>query len=933
MITFIGESTRMNLDLGNKKILILTIALGLIAIMAAFSTNREPVDYITQVKPIFNKNCITCHGGVRRLSNFSVLFRSEALAINKSGKPAIIPGDPEHSEMIRRLTLNDAEDRMPYKHEALSASDIDILRRWIKQGAHWGQHWAYVPVGPVEVPIPKPHFFGWIPAEKIPWAKNNIDYFIYDRLKEEKLKPSPEAEKPILLRRVSLDLTGLPPSASLAKQYLQNPDANAYGQLVDSLLASVHFGERWTSMWLDIARYADTKGYEKDNKRNIWQYRDWLIRSFNEDKPYNVFLTEQLAGDLLPNHTDAQMIATGYHRNTMTNDEGGTDNEEFRTAAVLDRVTTTWQGLMGTTFACVQCHSHPYDPFHHDDFYKFMAFFNNSRDEDTFGDYPLLRQFNEADSIRLLKVYEWLKKNSTQEKADEELMFLKTWQNSINSIQADQFVNSSLADTKFLTFRNHGAARLHHVSLDQKDRMVYQYNAFLPGGIWTIRLDSANGKILTIIHPIKTKDWTITYADFPAMPGYHDLYMQYSNAALKDPLKDGLQFDWFHFTQKFPGKGAKDYAEIEKMYWQLLREDVPNTPVMMENPASMHRKSYVFERGNWLVKGAEVEPDVPHSLNPFPINAPRNRLGLAMWITDKQNPLTARTMVNRLWEQLFGTGLVETLEDMGTQGAAPTHKELMDYLAYKFMNEDGWSLKKLMKEIVMSATYRQDSKVSRELLKKDPYNKLYARGSRVRLTAEQVRDQALSVSGLLSNKMFGPPVMPWEPAGIWHSPYNSSDWEKSKGEDQYRRALYTFWKRTAPYPSMITFDVASREVCTSRRIVTNTPLQALVTLDDSVYLEASRHLAFRMLKESADKKNEAQVINTGYELAMLKPVTPQKMQALKNLYETAYQRYKNDPDKTCEIIGMADYHNNPEEAAWVVVASALLNLDEVLTKN
>ena len=723
MITFIAESTRMNLDLGNKKILILTIALGLIAIMAAFSTNREPVDYITQVKPIFNKNCITCHGGVRRLSNFSVLFRSEALAINKSGKPAIIPGDPEHSEMIRRLTLNDAEDRMPYKHEALSASDIDILRRWIKQGAHWGQHWAYVPVGPVEVPIPKPHFFGWIPADKIPWAKNNIDYFIYDRLKEENLKPSPEAEKPILLRRVSLDLTGLPPSASLAKQYLQNPDANAYGQLVDSLLASVHFGERWTSMWLDIARYADTKGYEKDNKRNIWQYRDWLIRSFNEDKPYNVFLTEQLAGDLLPNHTDAQMIATGYHRNTMTNDEGGTDNEEFRTAAVLDRVTTTWQGLMGTTFACVQCHSHPYDPFHHDDFYKFMAFFNNSRDEDTFGDYPLLRQFNEADSIRLLKVYEWLKKNSTQEKADEELMFLKTWQNSINSIQADQFVNSSLADTKFLTFRNHGAARLHHVSLDQKDRMVYQYNAFLPGGIWTIRLDSANGKILTIIHPIKTKDWTITYADFPAVPGYHDLYMQYSNAALKDPLKDGLQFDWFHFTQKFPGKGAKDYAEIEKMYWQLLREDVPNTPVMMENPASMHRKSYVFERGNWLVKGAEVEPDVPHSLNPFPINAPRNRLGLAMWITDKQNPLTARTMVNRLWEQLFGVGLVETLEDMGTQGAAPTHKELVDYLAYKFMNEDGWSLKKLMKEIVMSATYRQDSKVSRELLKKDPYNK------------------------------------------------------------------------------------------------------------------------------------------------------------------------------------------------------------------
>jgi hypothetical protein len=354
---------------------------------------------------------------------------------------------------------------------------------------------------------------------------------------------------------------------------------------------------------------------------------------------------------------------------------------------------------------------------------------------------------------------------------------------------------------------------------------------------------------------------------------------------------------------------------------------------MMENPSSMHRNTYVFERGNWLVKGNKVEPDVPHSLNPLPNDAPRNRLGLAMWLTDKKNPLTARTMVNRLWEQLFGAGIVETLEDMGTQGAAPTHKELLDYLAYRFMNEDNWSIKKLLKEIVMSATYRQDSKASPELLQKDPYNKLYARGSRVRLSAEQIRDQALAISGLLSDKMYGPPVMPWQPAGIWHSPYNDNSWETSKGQDQYRRAIYTFWKRTAPYPSMIAFDGASREVCTSRRILTNTPLQALVTLNDSVYLEASRNLAYRMLNGGAAAKSPQEIINKGYQLAMLKPIPRLKMEVLKNLYETSYRHYKTDADETCEIIGMAYKDNNPATAAWIIVAGALLNLDEVITKN
>jgi hypothetical protein len=352
---------------------------------------------------------------------------------------------------------------------------------------------------------------------------------------------------------------------------------------------------------------------------------------------------------------------------------------------------------------------------------------------------------------------------------------------------------------------------------------------------------------------------------------------------------------------------------------------------MMDNPRELFRPTNVFERGNWLVKGDEVKPGVPESLNPWPSNAPPNRLGLAMWMTDSKNPLTARTMVNRLWEQLFGQGLVETLEDFGTQGAPPTHKELLDHLSWKFMHEYNWSVKKMLREMVLSATYQQDTKVSDELLDKDPYNKLYARGPRIRLSAEQIRDQGLAVSGLLSDKLYGPSVMPYQPAGLWLSPWNGLDWEKSKGEDQYRRAVYTYLKRTAPYPSMMTFDGAAREVCTSRRIRTNTPLQALVTLNDEAYVEMARHFAYRMQKEAGN--NVVNQIKKGYELALYKPISQEKLNVLKRLYDEALQRFKADPNETCEIIGVMDEHNNPETAALVVVANAMLNLDELITKN
>lgn len=897
-----------------------------------FTTRSKPVDFSADVKPILNKKCIACHGGVKKQAGFSLLFRDEALAPTKSGKPAIVPGDPDASEMIRRLTLTDPEERMPYKHEPLSAHEMAVLKAWVKQGAKWGEHWAYVPVKPVAVPKESSSLFGFFGGSKEDWGTNDVDKFIYQKLKENGLSPSPEADKPALLRRASMDIIGLPAKESTTQTFLKSADANAYETYVDSLLASPHFGERWAAVWLDLARYADTKGYERDDGRSIWKYRDWLIQSFNEDKRYDKFLIEQLAGDLLPDATDDQLIATAFHRNTMTNDEGGTDNEEFRTAAVMDRVNTTWQALMGTTFACVQCHSHPYDPFRHEEYYKFMAFFNNTRDEDTYADYPVLRQYSKEDSLKLVSVVNWVKENSGKDEAKRTEAFLKTGQPSYNSLTATQFVNCELSDTKWLAMRAGSSARLQNVDLEKKSKLIYRYSAPVLGGSLSVRMDRLDGPLLFTTKVDTSKGWKITEANFNESKGMHDIYFIYSNASLKDPKTNGLQFDWFYFTQPLAGKEKGGYAVINKSFWDVLTaKNVTTTPVKADNPDNLFRKTYVFNRGNWLVKGAEVQADVPQSLGGLQKGQPRNRLGLAMWLTDKSNPLTARTMVNRLWEQLFGTGLVETLEDMGTQGAEPTHKELLDYLSYKFMNEYNWSVKKLLREIVMSAAYKQASKASSEALAKDPFNKYYGRGPRVRLSAEQIRDEALQVSGLLSEKMFGAPVMPWQPQGIWLSPWNGGTWKKSGGEDQYRRTIYTYWKRTAPYPSVISFDGVGREVCTARRIRTNTPLQALVTLNDSVYLEAARFFAYRIQKETASS-NVDDWISKGYTMMMQKPIAPAKLSALRNLYTKAYEGFKNDKSKTCEMNGMDDSHNNPETASLIVVANALLNMDEWITK-
>jgi hypothetical protein len=912
-----------------KSLVWLFVAASVVFVFYQYSGGKKTtIDYNDEVKPILNKHCLACHGGVRKKEGFSLLTREDALAPTDSGMPAIVPGHPEHSEFIRRLSLTDPEERMPYGEAPLTKEEIAILTKWVKEGAQWETHWAFRPVE--KPPVPGNGRLLSAFGEKS-WGNNEVDAFVLEKLRSNGLKTSPEADKVTLLRRVSLDLIGLPAPEHLAAAFLNNNKPDAYEQLVDSLLALPQFGERWTAMWLDLARYADTKGYERDDRRQIWRYRDWLIHAFNADMPYDQFLTEQLAGDLLGGEaypTDNQYVATAFHRNTMTNDEGGTDNEEFRTAAVIDRVNTTWEALMGTTFACVQCHDHPYDPIRHEEYYQFMAFFNNSRDADTEEEYPLLRHFAKEDSLRLVGLTNRVRQAISPKKAKEVYAFLKTLQPVFYSLETDSLTNAALYDTKWLGLRQHGLARLPGVNLDGKGRLYFRYQGLEGGGRWTLRLDHPRGDVLfsTILDKTKDNGFEIKKLDFTPKSGTHDLWFVYENSRLK-PDNAGMQFDWFHFAE--PGFG--DEPSMKPDFELLLRAAAPTTPVMVENVPEMKRSTHVFERGNWLVKGNKVEAGTPKALPSMPKDAPKNRLGLAQWMTAPEHPLTARTMVNRLWEQLFGHGLAETLEDLGSQGIPPTHPALLDWLSYEFMHEYKWSTKRLLKTMVMSATYRQDSKVTNEVLEADPYNNYYARGPRVRLTGEQIRDQALSIAGVINLKTCGPSVMPHQPEGIWQSPWNGDNWKLAEGDERYRRAVYTFLKRTGPYPAMITFDGVAREVCTARRVRTNTPLQALVTLNDEAFIVAARYFANRIfeVKEKTPEKQVAQA----YRLATGYQPDAAKTKVLLDLYERSHTDFAEHKEKMEKICGAETMVKTPEIAALVVVCNAVLNLDEVLTKS
>jgi hypothetical protein len=775
----------------------------------AGGTRRGTVDYSREVRPILSKNCFACHGQdeAHRQNGLRLDQRDVATKELKSGAVAVVPGTPDESELIARVTEDDESMRMPPRKAGgrLTKAEVALLRRWIEQGAPYGEHWALVK--PQARPLPE--------VNDRSWPRSPIDYWVLARLEDEGLAPSPEADRFTLLRRASLDLRGLPPSPEEVDAFAADTAPNAYEKAVNRFLDDPAYGERWARLWLDLARYADSSGFGSDPLRTIWRYRDWVIDAYNRNLPYDRFTVEQLAGDLLPGSTLDQKVATAFHRNTMTNTEGGTDDEEFRVAAVKDRVDTTSQVWMGLTMGCAQCHSHKYDPITQEEYYRFFAFFNQSEDTDKPDERPVIPVPTPAQEEQNRRI-------------DAQVAALKP----------------------LLTAPVPEAAEA---------------------------LARAFGTLVPASQPVRA-----------------------------------------------------EVARLEK-----TRPKAVTLPVMVELPADKRRQTRLLEKGNFLAPGKPVEPGTPASLHPLPPDAPRDRLGLARWVVDPENPLAGRVAVNRYWAQLFGTGLVETEEDFGIQGDPPSHPELLDALAVAY-RDSGWDTKAILRLIVTSATYRQSARSTPDRLAKDPRNRLLSRGPRFRLDAETVRDQALALSGLLSRKMNGPSVFPPQPAGLWQAAFNGQrTWATSAGEDKHRRALYTFWRRTIPYPSMATFDAPSRELCSVRRTRTNTPLQAFVTLNDPVYVEAAQALARRVVAEGGASPEDR--VRYALRLCLSRPPADEQVAALTALYRTERDRYTDDRASavalSTEPLGPLPLGADPAElAAWTTIANVLLNLDAVLTK-
>lgn len=895
----------------------------IVSLLIQSCQSSDPIDFSSQIKPILNNKCISCHGGVKKSAGFSLLFEEEALSNTKSGRPAIIPGDASASELIRRINEENLEMRMPYEKPKLSDEEIDLLTRWIDQGAKWGQHWAYSLPEKVEVPaIPSEASFA--PTTSSDFIKNDIDNFVFARLDSEQLEPNPPAEKNIIARRLALDIIGIPPSPELLNRF--ESDAISYETLVDSLLTQKTYGEKWATWWLDLARYADSKGYEKDMGRSIWKYRDWVINAFNKDIPYDQFTMEQLAGDLLPQPSTDQLIATAFHRNTMNNDEGGTDDEEYRVATVIDRINTTFEVWQSTTIGCVQCHGHPYDPFKHKDYYKLLAFFNNSRDEDTPSEAPVLKLYSPEQQKKVDKVLDWTTRFGDEELTTVYKNFLQFTEPVYKSHFFKDFENSVYDDHASVVFWDNGNCIIENAYTNNAGYLYLNYRSHYDGTQLIIREKDAQGPILAKFTINKSKENRTSQFQIKKIDVKTDLYIETHNNSVAKEVNI-LNVYWMGFIENLPGKNQAGWAAVNTAFMDALNANTETVPIMTENPEYMKRTTQLFDRGSWLVKTDTVEPGTPQSLNAWNPNWPMDRMGLSKWIVDKKNPLTARTLVNRVWHQIYGRGLVSTIEDIGSQSNPPSHPALLDWLALRFMNEHNWSIKSLIKEIVLSGTYRQSSESTPEMYQIDPENELYARGPRIRLGAEQIRDQALAVSGLLSDKMYGPGVMPPQPDGVWQTVYNGDKWEESKGEDRYRRGIYTYLKRTSPYPSFLTFDAGSREVCTIRRTVTNTPLQALVTLNDPVYLEAAYQLAKNIQVPDDVEKS----IASAYKKATLSEIDASSLEILKELYQNSLAEFTENKESS-ELFLRFEEKPTPELAALTLVANAIMNLDEFLTK-
>ena len=1012
----------------------------------------QTVDFARDIEPIFKQHCYECHGPTKARGHLR-LHSPDLIRTGGDSGPIIATGKSDDSLLIHRVLGLGGDDRMPKDGDPLPASAIALLRAWIDQGAPMpvasatttsaaldpsaGRHWAYV--RPKRPDLPSVANAGW--------ERNPIDRFVLARLERERLSPSPEATKSALLRRVTLDLTGLPPTPDEIDAFLSDASPGAYDKVVDRLLASPHYGERWARPWLDLARYADTNGYEKDNRRAIWKYRDWVIDALNRDLPFDQFTVEQIAGDMLPNATIEQKIASGFHRNAMTNEEGGVDPDESMYEMLVDRTNTTAAVWLGTTLACAQCHNHKYDPFTQKDYFRFLAFLANadydsrtSTDGTRFGeakldlatpDEEMTRQRLQAEVDRLdqelkadtpevrLAQTQWIRSMRAAQAAWTPLapdearatggVVLKTLADGSVLASGANAASTSYAVTAHTTLQTitglriealpdpslpkggpgrdpYGHFRVTGIEVEiapavagadrheivpfrtiKVDDSAYAFDPaelLTPGegpqdrkrGSWainamreterlprqgvlagaapfgfpggtriTVRIHHLEGTLGQGIGRFRLSVTTaadpLAGADIPAR-----LRPALALAAAQRSKEQAADLAAFFRSTSPRLKPARDaLAAARKALGDL---QIPSSLVMRERP-SFERPSYELRvRGSFTSKGPRVYASTPEALHPMRDDQPVNRLGLARWLVDERNPLVARVAANRLWEQVFGRGIVETSEDFGTQGSPPSHPDLLDWMATEFVAK-GWSQKALLRLIVTSSTYRQASVVTPLLAERDPDNRLLARGPRFRMEAEMVRDVALAASGLLSAKMHGPSVFPLQPPGIWNMPYNSDKWTTSDGEDRYRRSLYTFWRRTSPYPSFMTFDATSREVCTVRRVRTNTPLQALTLLNDPASFEAARALANRMIAAGGTAADRAAL---GVKLVLSRAARPAELERLLALYQAERARYGSHIDDAARVTGKAGGAGPEDLAAWTMVANVLLNLDEAVTK-
>ena len=784
------------------------------SVLAALSTVAVAAgpagpSFTRDIKGILSNRCVRCHGpdAESRHGGGDEGLRLDTFAgatADLGGHAAIVAGRPDESELVARITSTDPDVVMPPPEagEPLAPREVELLQRWIAAGATYEPHWAYVPPRRPPVPVVRDRA----------WPRNEIDRFVLARLEAEGLAPQPEADRATLARRLALDITGLPPTPEDVDAFVADPAPDAVERLVDRLLAHDGYGEHQARQWLDLARYADSSGYAEDQPRTIWGWRDWVVRAFDANMPFDEFTIRQLAGDLLPAATLDDRVATAFHRNTLTNTEGGTIDEEFRTAAIIDRVSTTMSTWMGTTMACAQCHDHKYDPLSQREFFQLYAILNDTADAD---------------------------------RPDETPVVELPWE-----------------------------------PFDAQRRPLEREIAAIEAGMPELRKPAA--------------------ADRAEPPEFRPARML-----------------------------------LEELRRRLAAVPRATVPVLEELPENQRRTTRIQIRGNWQNLGAEVAGGMPAAFGPPPVAAGGrvDRLALAKWLVDPANPLTARVVVNRLWERFFGIGLVATSEEFGSQGDLPSHPELLDWLATELVDR-GWDLRAIQRLIVTSAAYRQTSKCPPDVVARDPENRLLSCGPRVRLSAEVIRDQALAAAGLLARKKGGPSVHPPQPnLGLNAAFGGAIDWQTSTGEDRYRRALYTTWRRSNPYPSMATFDAPNRDVCTLRRPRTNTPLQALVTLNDPAYVEAAQALARRMIREGGPAAADRAA--RGFRLVLARRPQAAEVERLVRLHDEARDEFREAPADAEKLASdplgppPAGLRADPAElAAWTVVANVILNLDE-----